>query len=320
MKPINIAVIGGADIAFRRFMPALQTCNCFQYVGMASKTAAKRTSFYTHFSGKTYDNYRKLLDNEEIEAVYLPLPPSFHYEWGKQALESGKHLFVEKPCTTTFSDSKKLVDLAREKNLALHENYMFLFHPQLSWMKKQLDTGELGDFRLLRSGFTFPARDKNDFRYDANLGGGALLDCGGYPLALAQYFLGDSCTLTSSNLQKTSDFSVDIYGSASFSNKNGQVAQINFGMDNVYDCSLELMGSTAVLTNSRIFTAPPDFKPVINKKTANGVESIKLDEFDSFSGSLTSFYDQILDKASREASYHRILQQATLLETMKKTL
>lgn len=320
MKPIKIAVMGGAEIAFRRFMPALLTCDTFEYVGMASKTEEKRTSFYTHFQGKTYNHYEELLEIPEIDAIYLPLPPSFHYDWGKKVLEAGKHLFIEKPCTTTLDDSKKLVHLAREKNLALHENYMFLFHPQLLWMKKQLDSGELGEFRLLRSGFSFPRREKSDFRYDPKLGGGALLDCGGYPLALVQYILGDSCVLTSCNLQKTDDFQVDMFGSASFSNKNGHVAQVNFGMDNIYDCSLELMGSSAALTNSRIFTAPPDFIPTINKKTKKGVETIKLDKFDSFTGSINSFYEQIQNESSRESSYQRILQQAALVESVSKSL
>ena len=91
-----------------------------------------------------------------------------------------KHVFVEKPSTTNYQDSLNLVKLAEERKLVLHENYMFQYHSQISEIKKEVENGKIGKVHSYHARFGFPRRDKNDFRYNKELGGGALLDAGGY--------------------------------------------------------------------------------------------------------------------------------------------
>ena len=120
---------------------------------------------------------------------------------------------------------------------------MFVYHTQLDWIRKKISEGTIGEVRLIRIDFGFPFRGANDFRYNKALGGGALLDCGGYTLKLASLFLGDSAKVTASQLNGKDGFEVDIYGSATLTNNEGLTAQVSFGMDNSYKCSLEVWGS-----------------------------------------------------------------------------
>lgn len=213
MKKIRLGILGTSEIAFRRFLPALKKHNEFEYIGVASRNIEKTKPFVEAYGGKGYSSYDELLQDKNIDAVYIPLPPALHFEWGKKALQAGKHILMEKPFCVNLQQTEELIELAKERNLAVHENYMFMYHKQLTKIKEIIDSGYLGKIRLYRIAFGFPMREKNDFRYNKELGGGALLDCGGYTLKLANYLLGDTTKVVCSNLVKE-DFEVDLYGNA----------------------------------------------------------------------------------------------------------
>ena len=283
---LRLGILGTADIAYRRFLPALQKCGEITYAGVASRTPEKGKKFQETYGGRVYESYNDLLADKTIDAVYVPLPPALHYEWGKKVLESGKHLLMEKPFTTNLRDTDELLKLAEEKGLAVHENYMFLYHSQLRKIKEMIADGSLGEIRLYRMSFGFPMRGKDDFRYKKDLGGGALLDCGGYPIRLALELLGETAEVTQARLIQPDGYEVDLYGSAVLENAGGQCAQISFGMDNAYQCQLEVWGSKITLIAQRIFTAGADVKPSLILRSSNEENIVELPKDDQFLHSL----------------------------------
>lgn len=336
MNKIRIGVICPSEIAFRRFMPALNQCEQFEYVGVAhadknewfsndlsefEKISAidkqKAENFLNTYGGKIYDSYTELLTDENVDAVYLPLPPALHFEWAKKALQNGKHVFLEKPSTTSAEHTSSLVQMAKQKGLALHENYMFSFHSQLDEISDIVKSGQLGDIRLYRIAFGFPMRGANDFRYKKALGGGALLDCGGYTIKLAFDLLGQSTQVKHSTLNYTNDFDVDLYGSATLVNDKNEVAQITFGMDNSYKCDLEIWGSKGCLLADRIFTAPVDFTPHAQIKSADGVKTVDFKDDDTFKKSIMHFYNCVTNEDVKNKTYSKLIKQAQLVDEVK---
>lgn len=305
MNKMRIGVLCPSEIAFRRFMPALKKLEKFAYVGLAAATERefsgtdddgvkaselkKAEEFVTVYGGKIFKGYESLITSDEIDAVYLPLPPALHYKWGKKVLKNGKHLLMEKPFTTRLAETKELLTLAAEKGLAVHENYMFLYHSQLRKIKELLADGALGEVRLFRMAFGFPKRGEEDFRYKKALGGGALLDCGGYPARLALELLGENTKVVQAQLSQPEGYEVDLFGSAVLKNDTGLCAQISFGIDNAYQCQLEVWGSKATLIAPRIFTAPADFSPVLCIQGKLGERKIEMKKDDSFFNSLNEF-------------------------------
>ena len=314
---MKIGVLGTSEIAFRRFLPALAKSGDFTYAGVASRTPEKGKPFQEQYGGEIYDGYDALLADESIEAVYVPLPPALHYVWGRKTLEAGKHLFLEKPSATSAKDTKALLDLAAEKGMAVHENYMFQYHAQLKTLTDIVDSGRIGDIRLCRIAFGFPRRVANDFRYDKALGGGALLDCGGYTLKLAGMLLGDTANVVYSKLNYIDEFDVELYGSAALVNEAGVTAQVSFGMDNSYKCDLEIWGSRGYVTTGRVFTAPAGFVPTAEVRVGNETETVTLPADDSFARSIARFAECIQDKEERKKNYRAILRQAELVDAVR---
>lgn len=339
---IRIGIICPSEIAFRRFLPALQHAKDkiqFAAIGIASpeewfgdladisqeqieeqqsREREKAQSFIDQYGGEIVVGYGNLVSSDLIDAAYIPLPPALHHKWAKRALEAGKHVFVEKPSTTSLADTEDLIALASEKGLALHENYMFIYHSQLDEINNVVKSGEIGNVRLYRITFGFPLRQLNDFRYNKALGGGALLDAGGYCMKYANWLLDGDAYIVTAQANNIEGFEVDMYGSATMANDKGQIAQLAFGMDNDYRCEIEIWGSKGTITSGRILTAPAGFTPSYTIKMNQDAETRPLAADDAFLKSICRFVDCIQSEQIRKEEYELLVKQEQLVEEFKK--
>ncbi len=335
----KIGIICPSEIAFRRFLPSLLRVPEFSYAGVAiaspeewagannvtedtlavlEKERSKAQNFVDAYGGKVFDSYMSLITSPNVDAVYLPLPPALHFKWTKLVLENGKHAYVEKPFTTNLQDTQLLVSIAKEKNLAIHENYMFIYHKQLQAVQDLIASGEIGKVRQYRVSFGFPRRAVNDFRYNKALGGGALLDAGGYCMKYASWLLGDTAKLVCANSYYESEFEVDIFGSCTMTNDDGTIVQMSFGMDCDYKCELEAWGSKGTLTTGRILTAPDGLEPDMIIKHNQEFITKKLPADNAFEKSIRRFYDCLISDVIRKENYQVIERQSAFVSEFKK--
>lgn len=336
---MKIGIICPSEIALRRFMPALQLVKELEFVGLGVCSKEERFGsddvseeivskvlnseyekagvFINQYGGKIFDSYESIVCSDEIEAIYIPLPPALHFKWAKRALECGKHVLVEKPSTISAEETQELVDTAKAKNLALHENYMFMFHQQLDAIEGIIQSGAIGDVRLYRISFGFPMRVANDFRYNKALGGGALIDAGGYTIKYASRLLGETAKIRYAQLNSVDGFEVDMYGSAALVNNEGVTAQIAFGMDNNYKCDLEVWGSKGYLTTGRVLTAPVGFAPTVTVRNGNEDKTEMLPADDAFKKSIEWFLNCTSNKEDREKNYSALIKQAKLVDEFR---
>ncbi len=336
---IKIGIICPSEIAFRRFLPALQKVSEFSFAGVAiaspqewagngvvtadteniiNKERQKAQTFVENYGGRIFEGYQTMITSPEIDVVYLPLPPALHFKWAKMALENGKHAYVEKPFTTELEDTKVLLALARQKKLAVHENYMFIYHNQLKAVQDFIASGEIGKVRQYRVTFGFPRRAANDFRYNKALGGGALLDAGGYCMKYASWLLGPTAKLVCANSYFEPEYEVDIFGSCTMVNDEGTVVQMSFGMDCDYKCELEAWGSTGTISTGRILTAPDGLEPDMTIKHNQDYTTCKLPADSAFEKSIRRFYECLSSDEVREDNYCVIERQSAFVNEFKK--
>lgn len=332
---MKLGVLCPSEIAFRRFMPALSKTD-FEFIGIAINSPNERYNdnfppkkdiismiitetnkakmFTKAYGGCIFNSYEEIINYSDIEALYIPLPPGLHYKWAKKAIEAGKHVLLEKPATTSLNDTRRLIACAEERSLALHENYMFNYHCQLDEIDKIIQSGEIGEVRLYSIRFGFPMRAINDFRYNKSLGGGSLIDAGGYCIKYATRLLGDTIHVAYSQLNNKSSFEVDVFGSGALINIEGITAQIAFGMDNDYKCELEVWGSKGTLKTGRVLTAPVGFCPDVIISKNCSIDVRKLSSDDAFEKSILKFKECIFNADLRNKNYLEIEKQAILVE------
>ncbi|OVE79190.1 hypothetical protein BVY01_03355 [bacterium I07] len=320
-KPVNMGVIGCADIAVRSVIPALNELKDYYHLtGIASRSESKARAAAEEFGSRAFEGYESLLDLKGLDAVYIPLPNALHFEWIEKALSRGIHVLAEKSLGCSFNEVETLNRLAETMQLALVENFQFRFHKQLAVIQQMVNDGTIGELRCLRSSFGFPPfKDRENIRYQMSLGGGALLDAGAYPIKISQLFLGEELYVGAANLNIDPETGVDLWGGAYLKQTEGPLfSETAFGFDHHYQCSLELWGSKGKLVTNRIFTAPPGYSPEILLETADGEKRMTIESDHHFKNMLKHFYSLIREKDGLAAEYKQNASQARLIEEVRK--
>nr|WTB28323.1 Gfo/Idh/MocA family oxidoreductase [Streptomyces sp. NBC_00830]WTB35758.1 Gfo/Idh/MocA family oxidoreductase [Streptomyces sp. NBC_00830] len=196
---------------------------------MASRSAERARQFADRFGCAAVTGYQRLLDRDDVDVVYLPLPVGLHAQWVERALGSGRHVLVEKPLAATAAEAARLSELAASAGLVLRENFTFLHHPQHATVLDLIARGEIGELRAFTGAFGIPPLPATDIRYRAELGGGALLDVGVYPLRAAQYFLGGGLDVLGAALHTAPTYDVDTSGDVLLRSGDGICAHLSFG-------------------------------------------------------------------------------------------
>lgn len=316
-KTIRIGVVGCASIAERMVIPALKSLPEFELTAVASRTAEKAQKFAELAGCEAVVGYEQLLERPDIDAIYMPLPTGMHLQYGSLALRNGKHLLLEKSLAMNLEEAKTLTGLAREHKLVLKENYMFEYHSQQE-IVRQLIRERLGEIRNFRASFGFPPLKADNFRYDKDLGGGAVLDAGGYVLKSIKVFFPGSKSEVKSSILRYNNQGVDLWGSAqaevTWENQTFG-AQLAFGFDNFYQCGIEVWGNRGKLTTQRTFTAGPGVTPTGTFESAAGKEELTWPQDNHFANLLQAFANAIA-QGKYEPEYTAIQQQATLQQQL----
>lgn len=332
-----IGIISPASIALNRFLPALAKISDedFSLAGIAVLDASewdvlpsdlnerielqrkKAVDACSVFGGNVYLSASDMMMDPNVDALYIALPPAFHSKFVRMGILCGKHILCEKPFGVDIGESVELVRLAESKGVVVLENYMFLRHKRLRRIIDLLSEGALGELRLIRADFGFPFRGADDFRYAKEAGGGALFDCGGYPIRLASELVGSELSVLDSSLF-FNGFGVDIHGSGTLGSARGLQVQVAFGMDNSYKCSLEIWGSKGCLTADRIFTPPANYEALLDIYI-NGKSTFEsCGREDTFENSIRYFLSACCEDRVRSDEYKSLLQQARLVESFRE--
>nr|3RCB_A Chain A, Sugar 3-ketoreductase [Actinomadura kijaniata] len=316
-NPIRVGVIGCADIAWRRALPALEAEPLTEVTAIASRRWDRAKRFTERFGGEPVEGYPALLERDDVDAVYVPLPAVLHAEWIDRALRAGKHVLAEEPLTTDRPQAERLFAVARERGLLLMENFMFLHHPQHRQVADMLDEGVIGEIRSFAASFTIPPKPQGDIRYQADVGGGALLDIGVYPIRAAGLFLGADLEFVGAVLRHERDRDVVVGGNALLTTRQGVTAQLTFGMEHAYTNNYEFRGSTGRLWMNRVFTPPATYQPVVHIERQDHAEQFVLPAHDQFAKSIRAFAQAVLSGEHPREWSEDSLRQASLVDAVR---
>ena len=187
MDDIRWGILGTAGIAEGAFLPALAEAGGGVPAVVASRDAGRAESWAAaNGVARGVEGYARVIEDPEIDAVYVPLPNGLHAEWTIAALEAGKAVFCEKPLCATPEETERVLAVARSATAPLWEAFVFPFHEQIDRVREALERGEIGEVRELWSRFHFVLDDPGDIRLFAELAGGSIQDVGCYPIRLAR--------------------------------------------------------------------------------------------------------------------------------------
>jgi D-xylose 1-dehydrogenase (NADP+, D-xylono-1,5-lactone-forming) len=264
---------------------------------------------------RAYGSYEALLEDADVDAVYISLPNTMHVEWSIRALEAGKHVLCEKPLSRHPEDVESAFDAADRAGRHLSEAFMYRHNPQTARLRKLIDEGAIGKVRLVRAAFSYSLYDPDNIRLRTDVEGGALMDVGCYCVSGARFAAGGE--------------PVSVYGQA-WTGETGTdwvfTGSMRFEDEvlAIFDCGtalperdeLEVIGSEGSL-----FLDDPWHcrVPVIEVRRDGHVDRIELDPVDSYRLELENVSDAIDGRAELLLGRDDAVAQARALEALHRS-
>jgi predicted dehydrogenase len=247
-------------------------------VAVASRDLARGEEFAREHGIETvHGSYEALLEDDSVEAVYIPLPNAMHVEWSVRALEVGKHVLCEKPMSRRPEEVERAFDAARAAGRLLTEAFMWRHNPQTRRLSELVADGAVGDVRLVRSSFSFYLEDASNVRMNAELDGGSLMDVGCYCVSGSRVFAGGEPERAYARAVTRNGVDVRLAGTLEFP---GEVlATFDCGFDVTARHDLEIVGTEASLYVSDPWHCR---RPGIERRADGEVETIEVERANSY--------------------------------------
>jgi xylose dehydrogenase (NAD/NADP) len=284
-------------------------------IAVASRDAA-RAEAYARERGmeRAYGTYEELLADPDVEAVYISLPNSLHVEWSIRALKAGKHVLCEKPLSRRAEDVERAFDAADRADRLLMEAFMYRHNPQTAKLVELVSGGAVGRLRLVRAAFSFRLAHADNVRLNASLDGGGLMDVGCYCVSGLRLLGGEPEQVYGE--QVISQSGVDELFTGTMRLHGDVLAQFDAGLVVSERDELEAIGEEGSL-----FLDDPWHceRPVIELRTADGMEEIAVAPADSYRLQLENISNAIRGEAEPLLGRDDAVGQARAIEALYRS-
>ncbi|MCZ8522064.1 MULTISPECIES: Gfo/Idh/MocA family protein [Paenibacillus] len=288
---VRWGILGYARIAKTSVIPGILKSENAELYAIASGDEEKRQEVRDTYAGtKVYEGYEQLLDDPQVQAVYIPLPNSMHKEWAIAAMNRGKHVLCEKPIALNSAECGEMIEAAENNGVYLMEAFMYRYTDRVRKLQELVRSGEIGEIRYIHSAFRFLLNRPGTIKMQPGLGGGSLYDVGSYPVNFIGMITGE--TPESCVSQSVLENGVDVLFSAVLKYKSGIVATINSGFNAFGQMNSEIVG-----TKGRI-EIPDTFLGTAGKITVvteEGSRQIDVAESDRYTLEVADFSAAVLE-------------------------
>lgn len=244
-KTVRWGVLGCSGIGKSRTIPGLLACENAELYAIAGRNEEKLKVYAEPFAPKKlYTDYQALLDDENVDAVYLPLPNGIHMEWVKKAAAAGKHILCEKPMALTEEQVREMFAAAKEHGVLLEEAYAYRHAQLVQKVKEIVDSGAIGRIRYLESKHSTFDTNRSGIRYQKGNGGGAVYDVTCYNVSMASYLFGKDPEDMSVYCGFDKETGVDVSDAVMLRYEEGVTAMLYAGLDAYRRGCYSILGET----------------------------------------------------------------------------
>lgn len=223
LDKVRWGILSTANIAVMKVIPAMQRSPWCEIAAIASRDLAKAKAVADELNiPNAYGSYEELLADDSIEVVYNPLPNHLHVPWTFKAAQAGKHVLCEKPIALNAAEAKTLIEARDRYGVRIQEAFMVRTHPQWLATRRLIQTGRIGELRSISGFFSYVNTDPANIRNQLELGGGALMDIGCYPITISRWIFDAEPRRVVGLIERDAEFGTDILTSAVLEFEKGQ--------------------------------------------------------------------------------------------------
>lgn len=315
-ETINWGILGTARIARKRMIKAIQETDENACLAIASRNEKRAEEAAGNFGiPRYYGSYDELIADDEIDAVYIPLPNSLHHSWTLRAAEKGKHILCEKPLGLSVSQVEEMVRICEEHNVLLMEAHSYFLHPQYVKLFKLLAEEIIGHVRQIQVHFSYPAGKEHAIRFECELGGGSLLDIGCYGIDLVNRIYEQNPLDMKAIFNMDNKIDMEFLGLLKFPGNKEATIRTSFRQERQQ--TLLVCGEKGNIFLSEAFI-PAGNNSYLFIKSPGGVEIEEIQNVDQYGLLVREFREQVLSKKSPGIHCERYVKNARILESLLK--
>jgi len=314
MGVVRLGIVSTAHIN-RLVIPGAQASDKVELVAVASRDQARAEEYARQWGiERAYGSYNALLEDPDIDAVYISLPNTLHCEWSIKAVKAGKHVLCEKPLSRHLEDVEQAFDAAERNDRLLTEAFMYRHNPQTKRLEELVREGAIGELRVVRSAFSYSLYDADNIRLRPDVEGGSLMDVGCYCVSGSRLLGGEVERVFGQAYVGASGTDWVFAGAMRF--RGDVLAQFDCGT-----CLPERDELEAIGTEGALFIDDPWHcrNPVIELRRDDGVEHITLDPVDSYRLELENLSDAIHGEAPLLLGREDAIAQARTIEALHRS-
>ncbi len=230
---VRWGVLGVANIAMKKVIPAMQRSERCEIVAIASRDPERARQAAKQLQiPKPFGSYEEMLADSSLDAIYNPLPNHLHVPWSIKAAEAGKHVLCEKPLALSAQEAGRLIEVRDKTRVKIGEAFMVRTHPQWLRARELVCSGAIGELRAIVSVFSYFNRDPKNVRNVASIGGGGIYDIGCYPITMARFLFEREPVRVAAMVERDPEMHTDRLSSALLDFDPGQA---------IFTCSTQLV-------------------------------------------------------------------------------
>ncbi|TCK87961.1 putative dehydrogenase [Natranaerovirga hydrolytica] len=290
-KQLNWGVLGYARIAINSIIPAILKSSNAHLYGVASRSEDKLQNCKDTFNPeKTYTNYDDLLDDDNIDVVYIPLPNALHKEYVIKAANKGKHILCEKPMALNSKECLEMIEACKSNNVFLMEGFMYRYTDRIKKVQDLLSKNSIGEIKRVNSTFAFYLDREGTIKMDPSLGGGSLYDVGCYPLNFVQMVTQSNPIEITGNAVMNNGVDTTFCGVLKYDNGIIATIQSSFEAFDVNDS--EIIGTKGIIKVPDTFKGNSGHIQLI---THESITNIAVEESDRYTLEVEDFSSAIIN-------------------------
>jgi predicted dehydrogenase len=319
-KRIRWGVLGVANIATTKVIPAMRACSRAEIAAIASRDRRKAENAALALDiPKAYGSYEELLADPAIDAVYVPLPNHLHVPWSIKAAEAGKHVLCEKPISLSSAECRDLIAARDRAGVKIGEAFMVAAQPRWLRARELVRAGRIGQLRSIVGFFSYYNDNPKDVRNVLEWGGGGVMDIGCYPIFLSRWMFGEEPVTVSSVVERDPVMKVDRLASAVLEFPSGQ---------SIFTCSMQLtpyqmvrlFGTTAWMELEIPFTPAADAPCILRIGEGYGpVETLEFPACDQYTEQGDAFSRAIQEDGQVPVPLEEALKNMQVIEKVLAT-
>jgi predicted dehydrogenase len=298
MKKLKIGILGTSNHYLKRIVLPLKGTQYCESYAIGSRNIDKAADVAREFDIPLwYGSYDAVLEDDNVDMIYIPLPNHLHKEWVKKSIKAGKPVLCEKPLGMNTEEAKEMIKMAQDAGVPLMEGFMYMFHPMWQHARDIVRTNQIGDIQYIHTSFSYNNPSPSNIRNIPEYGGGALMDIGCYAISVPRFIFGREPLRVMALQTGHPAFGTDMHTSA-IMDFNGPRATFTVSTTSQAFQKVDIVGTSGSITVHIPFNTYVDVPAKITVVDGIGTREVEFPVSNAYGLMFDAFAKAVIDGSS----------------------